>query len=171
MYRRWTLPLVLALAAGCHSTERVSVSTSGEEGFGTSNDPAVSGDGRFVVFDSSNRLVPEDTNLTTDVYVRDRVNRTTERVSVASDGSPANDRSELADISDDGRFVIFASFASNLVLGDTNEVPDVFLHERASGETTRVSLGWNGVEANGSTSLPDPAPVNRSTGNESPPGV
>ncbi|MBI5295146.1 MAG: S-layer homology domain-containing protein [Chloroflexi bacterium] len=71
------------------------------------------------------------------------------RVSVSSDGVEANADSGRSSISADGRYVAFESGATNLVDGDTNDAPDIFLHDRVTGETTRVSLAWDGQQANG----------------------
>jgi Tol biopolymer transport system component len=101
---------------------------------------AVSSDGNLVAFasDSSN-LVPGDTNNASDIFVRNRGNGTTERVSVASDGSQANGASLWPAISGDGRFVVFESDASNLVPGDTNGEMDIFVRDRLKNETRRLS--------------------------------
>src|SRR5690606_5426252 len=84
---------------------------------------SISGDGRFVVYDTSDEeQVPgeADTNRAIDVFVHDRVAGTYERVSVSSNGSQGNGHSTSASISDDGRYVTFESEATNLVAGDTN---------------------------------------------------
>src|SRR3990170_4855749 len=60
---------------------------------------------------------------------------TTTRVSVASDGSQGNSGSGGSSISADGRYVAFASSASNLVSGDTNRYEDIFVHDRQTGVT------------------------------------
>ena len=78
----------------------------------------------------------------------------TTRVSVDSSGAEANGRSTQSAISDDGRFVAFESGASNLVSGDTNNVDDIFVHDRQTGTTTRVSIDSSGVEANGYSASP-----------------
>jgi Tol biopolymer transport system component len=75
-------------------------------------------------------------------------------VSVASDGTPANESSDGAAVSGDGRFVVFASEADNLVPDDTNAAKDVFVHDTVSGETRRVSLATDGSEANGASTAP-----------------
>jgi hypothetical protein len=98
--------------------------------------------------DASN-LVPGDTNGLSDVFVHDRVTGTTERVSVASDGTQANGPSEGSSISADGRFVVFDSNASNLVAGDTNGAYDVFIHDRLTGTTERVSTDSTNSEVAG----------------------
>jgi Tol biopolymer transport system component len=102
--------LTFASPAVGESTERVSVSSKEIEGDRTSTAGQVSADGRFVVFwsDASN-LVPNDTNGKADVFVRDRQTGTTELVSIAVGGGPISDDSYGDAISDDGRFVAFAT--------------------------------------------------------------
>ena len=115
------------------TTERVSVSSSGEEGNGESRFPSLSADGRYVAFESTaSNVVPGDTNGTWDVFVHDRVTGQTSRVSVSSSGEQGNNRSGDAwpSLSADGRYVAFHSLASNLVPGDTNGVSDIFLRDR-----------------------------------------
>src|SRR5229473_1141645 len=77
--------------------------------------------------------------------------QTTERVSVASDGTEGNDASLGSALSADGRFVAFDSAASDLVAADTNGVSDVFVHDRQTGATERVSVDSAGTQANGSS--------------------
>jgi hypothetical protein len=129
------------------TTERVSVSSGGAQSNSYSvGQVSISADGRFVAFFSNaSNLVVNDTNHTFDIFVRDRQNGTTERVSVDSSGFEANGPSdEFTSISADGRYVAFQSFASNLVAGDTNATSDVFVHDRQTGTTERVSVGTNG---------------------------
>jgi Tol biopolymer transport system component len=122
--------------------------------------PLISADGRFLAFDShASNLVAGDTNGRNDVFVRDRTSRKTTRVSVRTGGEQGNDASYLRAISDDGRFVVFSSYASNLVAGDTDgcngerlTCSDVFVRDRMSGKTTRVSVGNGGKLANGDSS-------------------
>src|SRR4051795_8290641 len=133
------------------ATERVSVSSAGVQGNDISFSPAVSTAGRFVAFRSfASNLVPGDTNATDDVFVRDRQNGTTERVSVSSTGVQGNGPSGLGGvaISGDGRFVVFDSPATNLVPGDTNRQNDVFVRDRQNGTTARVSLSSTGLQCN-----------------------
>jgi Tol biopolymer transport system component len=157
------------------TTQQVSVSNSGAEGNGSSSRADISGDGRFVTFESAaNNLVPGDTNGTDDVLVRDRQAATTQRVSVSSSGaegdgpSPSNGiRGGIRfgpAISGDGRFVVFDSQATNLVPGDTNTCgaffpdagtcPDVFVHDRATDTTDRVSVNSSGAQADGASTDP-----------------
>ena len=136
-------------------TKPIAVANDGSPGnCGGQNTPnAISADGRFVVFDSfSSNLVPGDTNNATDVFVRDRIAETTERVSIASDGTQGDGDSRDGSISADGRWVAFRSFADNLVVGDTNDWPDVFVHDRLSGTTVRISVSSNGDQGTQDTS-------------------
>jgi hypothetical protein len=135
--------------------QRVSVSESGNQqngfsGFGAS-DPAVSGDGRFVTFESvATNLVGVDANgFTPDIYVRDRELGTTERVSISSTGVQANSWSYNPQISEDGRLIAYRSNADNLVVNDNNTVDDIFVFDQNTGITERVSVGTDGIEANG----------------------
>ena len=143
------------------TTEWVSVGTSGSEANGNSGDngcSSLSADGRFVAFPSTaSNLVPGDTDQSTDrdstdIFVRDRLNQTTARVTVGSTGESANGRSDLAHISGDGQSVLFHSEATNLVEGDTNGVRDVFLRHVPTDTTTRASVAVNGVQAVGGDS-------------------
>lgn len=129
-------------------TSRVSVDSRGRQGDDTSARPSISADGRYVAFESwATNLVPGDSNGKVDVFVRDRYLRLTERVSVASNGAEADDGSQMPSISADGRYVAFVSLATNLVPGDTNGVADVFVHDRQTGKTERVSVDSNGAQA------------------------
>ncbi len=142
------------LVAG--TTERVSVSSAGVQGnldSGTGA-PAISADGRFVAFASaSSNLVADDTNHVRDVFVRDRTLGTTERVSLATGDVQANDASFLPAISADGRFVAFGSEATNLVANDTNGRVDVFVRDREMAKTGRVSVSASGKQANGTSDV------------------
>lgn len=146
-----------AVHATTYSIERVSVSSAGSQGTDNSYLSAVSGDGRYIAFLSyTDGLVPGDNNSFSDVFVRDRQTNTTTRVSVDSAGAQANSSSALFGlaISDDGRYVAFDSIASNLVVGDTNALSDIFVHDQQTGTTTRVSVDSAGAQANGESALP-----------------
>jgi Tol biopolymer transport system component len=130
---------------------RCSVSSQGDEGNQRSFGPAMTPDGRYVAFSSeADTLVPNDTNRTFDVFRHDLVTGETIRVSVTSDGAQASGID--ASLSADGRYVVFASSATNLVAGDTNDKIDVFRHDCETGETIRVSLSYNGKQPNGNSS-------------------
>lgn len=141
------------IAPVASSLERVSVASDGTQGNGEVWLPSLSSNGRYVAFmSSSSNLVPDDTNGAMDVFVHDRQTRETTRVSVASDGSQAqgggNFDIQRPSISADGRFVAFTSSAHNLVPGDTNGVADVFVHDRQTKQTTRISVASDGSQAN-----------------------
>lgn len=134
-------PLQVDASATGRVTEPVSVNSEGEEADGDSLGYAVSAHGRFVAFSSAAaNLVSHDTNGDWDVFVRDRLNDTTERVSVSTSGSQGGGESQVADISANGRYVLFDSTAPNLVTGDTNGERDVFVRDRFRGTTVRVSV-------------------------------
>ncbi|MCB8926876.1 MAG: PD40 domain-containing protein [Ardenticatenaceae bacterium] len=88
------------------------------------------------------------------VVVRALSDGTTTRVSVASDGTEANAFSWWSSISADGRYVAFQSHASNLVSGDTNGTGDIFVYDRQTGQTTRVSVSSDGTEGNANSDYP-----------------
>ena len=135
---------------------QVSVHSSGTQADGDSFGPSINGDGRYVVFRSvASNLVDNDTNGRGDIFVHDQQIGLTERINVHSSGTQADGNSEQPDISADGRYVVFRSVASNLVDDDINEEWDIFVHDRQTGLTERVSIdsfgnqanGWNGTAA------------------------
>jgi Tol biopolymer transport system component len=137
-------------------TELISANASGLPVKGCAN-PSLSRDGRFVAFWSAAAdLVPDDTNLVPDIFVRDRLSGLIERVDVASNGDQANDSaSGRPSLSDDGRYVAFRSVASNLVPGDVAYSEDIFVRDRLSGTTERISVTSTG-EPQGSVDRSSP---------------
>ena len=132
------------------TTRLVSVGPDGAKGNGASYATSISADGRYVVFDSqASDLVAGDTNGTEDVFVRDLVDEVTQRVSVSSSGAQADAPSVGGSISADGSRLAFGSDATNLVVGDTNDAPDVFVRNLGTGVTRRVSVSSRGVQADG----------------------
>jgi Tol biopolymer transport system component len=126
------------------TTTRASVDSSGAQSNGASGmhgeDLSFSSDGRFLAFDSdASNLVPGDTNGVLDVFVHDLQTGATSRVSVDSAGVQGNNGSAWPSISADGRYVAFASSATNLVPGDTNQTDDIFLYDRQTGTTSPVT--------------------------------
>jgi Tol biopolymer transport system component len=136
------------------TTRRISVSSTGAQANGASYGASISADGRFVAFQSlASNLVAGDTNRHTDIFVRDRATSTTRRVNVAAgSGAQANNGSGSAVISADGRYVAYTSYATNLVAGDTNGRYDVFLRDRATATTRRLSVSSAGAQGNGGSS-------------------
>ena len=141
--------------------------TGAQQANGGSLDPSISRNGRFVVYTSdATNLVAGDTNNSADIFVFDRVTRQNVRMSVDNNGVQGNGDSTLAAISATGRYVVFTSAATNLVVGlvDNNASTDVFLHDRDvnnSGvfdtagniRTTRVSVGDGGTQGNGASNI------------------
>ncbi len=131
-------------------TTRVSVSSASVEGNDTSNFGRISSDGRYVAFSSdATNLVTGDGNGKLDVFLRDTQAQTTERVSIGIGGVDANGFSFALDVSDDGRYVLFSSDASNLVAGDLNGADDLFLHDRTLATTELITVSTAGVRSNG----------------------
>jgi Tol biopolymer transport system component len=130
-------------------TERISLSTAGVEGVNATNDAAISGNGRYVAFESSSpEFVVNDTNVVSDIFVRDRQTGITTRVSVGPAGVEATGGSWGPSLSEDGRYVAFTSFATNLVSGAVRGTLACYVHDQVSGLTTLVSVDSNGVPAN-----------------------
>ena len=135
--------------------ERVSVASNGSQANGNSEEPSISSDGRIIAFisDASN-LVTGDTNGVADVFVHDMDTGITERVSESTAGIQGNNDAFSLSLSSNGRFVAFGSLATNLVAGDTNAVIDVFVHDRNTGTTERVSISTAGAQANNESFSP-----------------
>jgi Tol biopolymer transport system component len=151
--------VLLPVMAVAQVMERISVSSAGLEGTGTSvlacRTAPISSDGRFVVFQSdAPDLVAGDGNGLTDVFVRDRTLGTTTRVSVDTGGGDADGASTDPCLTADGRYVVFGSHASDLIIGDLNGVSDVFLRDLVLNTTVRISLDMGGGEADGSSTHP-----------------
>jgi len=133
-------------------TIRVSVTNAGAQGNNTQTrninmTSSISGDGRYVLFRSSaSNLVAGDTNGLEDLFVRDVVGATTKRVSLSNTGVQPNNTSYMGKISNDGRYVVFSTAATNLVTGDTNIAEDVFVRDRTLNNTTRVSISTSGAQ-------------------------
>ena len=136
------------------NTTRVSVDSGGGEGDGPSFNPSISGDGGYVAFDSDADLVLPDIWGVYEIFVHERQTGTTTRVSVDSAGTQGNDHSYSPSISEDGRYVAFESLSTNLVAGDGNGVIDIFVHDRNTATTTRVSVDSLGNEGNGDSNFP-----------------
>ena len=136
-------------------TKRVSVTSDGTQGNSSSYNASISADGQYVAFESwANNLVISDTNSAYDVFVHNTQTGQTQRVSLASDGKQGNYQSHYPSISADGRYVAFESYATNLVISDTNYHYDIFVHNIQTRQTSRVSVASDGTQADGDSSLP-----------------
>lgn len=160
---RWFGPLVLASVAiawlpattDARVTTLVSVHSDGTQGDDWSYHLAVNADGRYLAFYSeATTLVDGDDNGVGDVFFHDRDTGVTTRVSVHSDGSQGDRRSDGPAISFDGRYVAFHSSATTLVDGDDNDVGDIFVHDRDTGVTSLVSVHSDGTPGDGSSASP-----------------
>ena len=145
------------------TTDQINVSSNGARAnFGSEVGVSLSADGRFVAFSSGASNLGPEQNLIQDIFVRDRVSGKTELVSVNSSSVPSDGISIDPAISADGNYVVFTSDAANLVQGDTNQCvyglldetsrpgdcPDIFVHNRETGLTERVSVSSIGEQAN-----------------------
>jgi Tol biopolymer transport system component len=125
------------------TTTLVSVNLAGTGGGnGDSLPRAISTNGQYVLFESTaSNLVPNDINIYSDIFVRDLVNHTTSLVSVSTNGVSGNLPSSSSVMTPDGHYVAFSSFANNLVSGDTNSIPDIFVRDMVGGTTSLISVG------------------------------
>ena len=155
--------ICLPSAAIAQTLQPVSLSAASisapSGGSGDSVSPVISADGRYVLFASAanNLVLTSSSNPITpvfppklNVFLRDRTNGTTTLISVnLADTGGGNADSMPVDISTNGQFVLFESFATNLVAGDTNNASDVFVRDLIHGTTTLVSTSTNGGFGNG----------------------
>lgn len=151
------LALALATTAAAHgtngTTERVSLAGDGSQASGY--DASLSADGRYVAFATTHALLPEDTDVTADIYVYDRASGDLSCASTTAGGVFGNGASESPDISADGRYVAFESDATNLVVLDLNGAPDVLVKDLLTGAIERVSQPPGSIVAgNGSSWQP-----------------
>jgi len=141
---------LVAVSAAAESTTIISVNAQGQAANGFSDRPAISADGRFVAYESDALdLAAGDTNGRKDIFLYDLQTNAVTRVSVGANGAQSNNGSASPAISQDGRYVAFESQATNLVSNDTNISQDIFIHDRITATTVRVSVSSSGVEANG----------------------
>lgn len=140
--------------------ELVSLNSQGVQGINASNTPTISGDGRYIAFASlANNLVQGDSNGVADIFIRDRQTNTTSQISVSTSGQQADNgtpgdpnytpgSSSSPSISTDGRFVVFTSNANNLVNGDAQNTPDIFIRDLINNSTSLVSTSSDGTPGN-----------------------
>ncbi len=141
------------------TTTLISMGADGTAANGDSSHPALSVDARYLLFQSrATNLDPTVPSLegpgASQLYLHNRVEGTTQLISRGPDGRPGNGNSTSATLSGDGRYLVYASDASNLVPSDSNQVADIFLHDRSTGETRRVSVSSAGMQANRAASSP-----------------
>lgn len=120
----------------------VSVSSNGEQANGDAYDPAISADGRYIVFASAaTNLIADDKNgAVSDVFLHDKVTGQTTLVSQNAAGEQGTGHSGSPGISADGRFVVFISDSWNMAGSqDKNFGTDVYLYDRETGEVTLIS--------------------------------
>ncbi len=134
-------------------TQQVNVTSTGKPGNGYCHHPSISGDGRYVAYET------QATNIVKgargyNIYVRDLQRHRTILASVSSSGKEANDGSHRAAISGDGRYVAFVSKATNLVKDDTNRKADIFVRDLKKGKTKRVSVSSSDGQANEASNSP-----------------
>ena len=148
--------VVLAFAAaGPTSPERVSIGDGSAVPDGPAYEGTVTGNGRYAAFYSSaTNLLPDSGNSTEDVFVRDRKKGTTALASPnIVDGGEGNGASQYPVLSDNGRFVLFFSDATDLVEGDDQENVDIFLTDMKTGQVTRLSEDDGGFDGDASSAL------------------
>ena len=143
---------------------RLDVPSMGDRQSGQSASPAISADGRFVVFLSRADLTcahlsgcvtePSDKNGVADIYLRDTQTNITRRLTRSHAGGDPNGPSYQAAISGDGRYVAFVSEASNLTRDATGHVAQVYVHDLVTGVTELVSRTPSGRPANGASLRP-----------------
>jgi hypothetical protein len=131
------------------TTERVSLTPEGKQISGGGQSPSISATGRFVAFEAWDAITTA--NIFTDIYVRDRLMKRTELVSVSSSGVAGNYSSGGASISANGRYVAFVSGSNNLVPGDTVSSYDVFVRDRGAQTTTKASVNSRGIPGKSSS--------------------
>lgn len=137
------------------TTERASLTSGGNPAAGASYEPALSADGRYVAFTSSAiNLDPADEDPAYDVFLHDRQTGHTELVSFNAAGTGGAGFTSAPALSADGRFVAFSSSAADVVPGDDNDLEDVFIRDRQTGTTARVSVAAGGGDANGDSYEP-----------------
>ena len=151
----------LLLAAACAAwaaapTERISVNSAEVQGNSLSYDPSVSADGRFVSFTSqATNMISVDTNGGGEIFLRDTVAGTTERVSISNNEAQANADSSQSSVSSDGRYVAFTSNATNLIDGQVMTAGQVYVRDRVAGTTEIVSV--SSAEVPGDSTSGEPA--------------
>ncbi len=132
---------------GCQ-TIRISQTPSGDPANGASDNSSVTADGRYVAFQSNaTNILPDVTAGVNQIYLRDTQTNETTLISRGTDGQPGNGSSAAPTITPDGRYIVFQSGASNLVVTDTNGYIDIFVHDVQTQSTVRVNVTDDGKQA------------------------
>jgi Tol biopolymer transport system component len=129
------------------SVTRISTSASGAQGDKlVHHGLAMSADGRLVVFPSAaTNLVPDDTNGSVDMFVKDVVSGAVERVNVSATGAQTSSYTLMPAITPDGSRVLFVAWGDTLVPGDTEDTPDIFMKDLRTKAITRVNTRPDGT--------------------------
>jgi hypothetical protein len=145
----WLPLLLLQNENNTFNIELISVSVTGESGNSHSYNSSINEDGRLVAFESSaSNLVSEAApDYIKQIYLRDRNLHSTKIISINGTNQRANNNCYQPNISGDGRYIVFQSYADNLVPNDTNESPDIFVCEVETLELQRVNVSSEGVQA------------------------
>lgn len=137
-------------------TSRISVDSNEQEANGNSINASISADGRYVVFDSvATNLTTADNNSTWDIFLRDRLNQNTIRLTAGLAEGESDGASIDPVISDNGTTIVFSSSATNLVDDDTNQVADIFRFDMINSELIRISVNQDNDEGNDDSDAPD----------------
>jgi hypothetical protein len=143
-------PDIFVRDIGASQTLVVSINSQGQQTNGNSFNPAISGDGRWVAFESDSfTLASGISNGNVDIFLHDRLLGVTTRVSVSSSGQQSNGDSINPSVSDNGQYIVFESAASNLVEDDTNNADDIFMHDTQTNQTVLLSKAIDGGAGNG----------------------
>lgn len=147
--------MTISATAQAALVANLSTASDSSNGNAASFNPSISSDGRYVVFESTaSNLVAGDGNLSSDIFLVDTVNGNIERISKNGAGQEANGASNNPVISGNGQFVVFESFASNLVSGDTNRSIDIFMYDRLSDTMELISVDSAGTPGNSHSFAP-----------------
>lgn len=131
------------------TTELISVNESGAAGDADSSDAKVSDNGRYAVFSSyAKNLIPGVFSYKSQIYLRDRLENKNQLISKTVNGGPATAGCIYPNISADGRYVVYTCASNNLVADDTNNLLDIFVYDRITDQTQRVSVSSDGTPGN-----------------------
>jgi Tol biopolymer transport system component len=151
--RQWAYDIISYDRVEKTST-RVAISDDGDFNGSGPADLSISADGRYVAFDSIDRLLPDQTKAQSNVYVWDRTTGKFARISNTPEGQLPKRGSAAPEISADGRYIAYSSLSPDLVPGDFNQQQDVFVYDQHTKTTERVSVDPKGKSADGASGGP-----------------